>query len=467
MSDTATTITAPPTAAGPATSTGGRPSPGLLVLLLLSALLTVLAVPVLAVGGVAAVVAGGGVLETPTAPFSSTGYALTSTSASIDGQDGVLERVELLLRASPADGSGPVFVGIGPSDDVARYLSGVPHSVVEQIATVPAFAVRLRPTEGSRAPEPPAEQSFWIASAVSGRTAELRAPLASGDWTVVVMNADASAPVDVRLSAGVRSDLLGPGAVVLVILGAIALLLGITGIVVGALVSGGSLALQTDGEAAAVSPAVVTGELDPAVSRGLWLVKWFLAIPHVLVLALLWVALTVTTAISWFAILFVGRYPRPFFAFAVGVLRWSWRVSFYAFGPIGTDRYPAFTLARTDYPADLDVSYPERLSRGLIFVKSWLLALPQLIVVGLVTTAPNGTDDGPGLAVSLITALTLVAGVLLLVRGRYPRPLFDLLVGLQRWGYRVAAYVLLLRDDYPPFRLDQGPREPRPESVPS
>ncbi len=205
-----------------------------------------------------------------------------------------------------------------------------------------------------------------------------------------------------------------------------------------------------------VYPVAVEGELDEPLSRWLWLVKWLLVIPHVVVLVLLSVVAALLTVVAWFCILVTARYPRSIFDFNVGVMRWWWRVGFYSYSALGTDRYPPFSLGlEPDYPARLDVAYPERLSRGLVLVKSWLLAIPQLIVVGIL-------GSGFGHYGGVITLLVLVAGILLLATGRYNREIFDLVMGFNRWTMRVMAYVLLMRDEYPPFRLDTGPTEPEP-----
>ncbi|SES45160.1 DUF4389 domain-containing protein [Actinokineospora terrae] len=210
----------------------------------------------------------------------------------------------------------------------------------------------------------------------------------------------------------------------------------------------------------------VIGVLDPP-SRGLWLVKWLLLLPHLIVLALLWVGFAVLTVYAFFAIVVTGRYPRGVFDFTAGVLRWSWRVHYYGYGALGTDRYPPFTLADVpDYPARLEIDYPPRLSRGLVLVKWWLLALPHYLVVGLLvgggTWGALGDDDGGfGWAEGgLVGVLVLVAGVVLLFTGSYPRSLHGLVVGLDRWVLRVVAYATLMTDEYPPFRLDTGATEP-------
>ena len=218
---------------------------------------------------------------------------------------------------------------------------------------------------------------------------------------------------------------------------------------------------------ASTYPVRVDASLDEHLSRWLWLVKWVLAIPHFVVLAFLWLAFVVLSVVAFFAILFTGRYPRAIFDFNVGVLRWTWRVQYYTYSALGTDKYPPFALQSDPaYPADLTVAYPERLSRGLVLVKWWLLAIPHYIVVGLfagggifglseVSRHSDGWTSG-----GLIGILVLIAAVILLFTGRYPESIFSFVLGMNRWVLRVAAYAALMTDEYPPFRLDTGGTDP-------
>jgi hypothetical protein len=212
-----------------------------------------------------------------------------------------------------------------------------------------------------------------------------------------------------------------------------------------------------------VYPVRVDATLDEHLSRWLWLVKWILAIPHFVVLVFLWLAFVLMSFFAFVAILFTGRYPRTIFDFNVGVPRWTWRVTYYACGGLGTDKYPPFSLEdKPDYPAHLEIAYPEHLSRGLVLVKWWLLAIPHYLVLGLFldggwAVADDANSPAGG---GLIGLLVLVAAIVLLFTGRYPRGVFDLVLGLNRWVLRVWAYAGLMTDEYPPFRLDLGGADP-------
>ena len=239
-------------------------------------------------------------------------------------------------------------------------------------------------------------------------------------------------------------------------------------------------------------PVRVDASLDTPLSRWLWLFKWILVIPHYIVLAFFWLAFVVLSAVAMVAIVVTGRYPRAIFEFNVGVLRWTWRVQYYAIGAFGTDRYPPFTLADDPaYPAHLEVEYPQRLSRGLALVKWWLLAIPQYIIIGVFTggAAWLGWRVGrpiPHAALTfsynnwglyyvgkgglgswgLIGIVAVIAAVVLLVTGRYPEQIFDFVLGLNRWVLRVVGYAGLMTDKYPPFRLDRGGQDPGTLTLP-
>lgn len=212
-------------------------------------------------------------------------------------------------------------------------------------------------------------------------------------------------------------------------------------------------------------PITLRARLDQPLSRWLWLVKWLLLIPHYIVLAFLWLAFTVVTLIAFFAILFTTRYPRAMFEFNLGVLRWTWRVSYYGYQALGTDRYPPFTLADVpDYPARLQIAYPDRMHRWLPLVK-WLLAFPHWFIVAVFTGGSawgwsSAASEDYRVTVGLTSVCVLIVAVALLFTRRYPGGLFDLLMGVNRWIYRVIGYVVLMTDQYPPFRLDQGGEDP-------
>ena len=212
-------------------------------------------------------------------------------------------------------------------------------------------------------------------------------------------------------------------------------------------------------------PVSLEGRLDPGLSRWLWLVKWLLAIPHFLVLFFLWIAFAVMTVVAFFAILITARYPRGIFDFNLGVLRWTWRVAF----AIQRPRHGSVSALQPGPRARLSGNARRRAS-GTPFART----CPGQVVAAGDTAVPrgqvfNGTwgfsrwgwgdwgDGGdwgwPVLGGGLIGLIVLLAAVALLFTARYPKGMFDFVIGMNRWTYRVWAYVSLMRDEYPPFRL--------------
>lgn len=412
-----------------------------------------------------------GYLTSGTGNLSSSSYAIVSSSLDLNFSSRAWPVDQhalgtVRLTASTASPSG-VFVGIAHRADVLRYLDGVAYDGLTDLQFLPYHVTYTAHNGG--APPAPASQPFWQAEATGTGTQTLTWTVASGQWIVVLMNADGSRGIAADVSVGASAPFLFAIGLGLLIAGGVALVLAVLLLSLGIvglnrhdhnppLPAGVPLPPPVRSDALSY-PMRLEGRVDEPMSRWLWLVKWVLLIPHFIVLWFLFVAMLVLTVIAFFAILFTGRYPRAIFDFNVGVLRWAWRVGFYGYSALGTDRYPPFTFAvDADYPATLDVPYPEHLSRGLVLIKWWLLAIPQYILVALLA-------GGVGIAVhfwGLIAILTLFAGLVLLFTSRYPRGIFDFVMGLNRWVFRVLVYALLMRDEYPPFRFDPGGGETPP-----
>ena len=393
--------------------------------------------------------------------------------------------VTLRLEVAGRGAEGkPMFVGLAERADVERYLNGVSYAEIRRLGVEAADRPR-RPrlqyetSTGTTIPPAPATQTLWLENAAGSKSQRLDWRIEPGDYCVVLMNADGSRGVNAVVSLGIKAPVvlkiaaivLGVGAV-LFILGLVAILLSARGAgrsapgapsasgnAAGGSAGGGASSIgaatgSAAGPAAAASspsqfPLSFQAKHSETLSPALWLVKWFLLIPHLVVLGFLWMGFVCSWGLSLVAILFTGRYPRGLFEYNVGVLRWTWRVGFYGYQALGTDRYPPFTLRAGGYPADLDIPYPEKLSRRLALVKWWLLAIPHYVIVG-VLLGGIGLHWG-----GLVLILTLFAGVMLLFTSRYPADLFKIIVGANRWSFRVLAYVALMTDRYPPFSLEE------------
>jgi len=191
-------------------------------------------------------------------------------------------------------------------------------------------------------------------------------------------------------------------------------------------------------------------EYPEKLSRLSTLARLVLAIPQLLVIYALGTVVGIVTFIAWFAILFTRRYPKGLFDLVVSFNRWMANV--YAYSALLRDEYPPFATDPGRYPVTYEVDYPEKLSRWLIFVKWYLVLLHQIVLYFLGFFA-------------LVSAL--IAWIAILITGRFPRGLFNYIVGVMRWYVRVTAYSSLMRDEFPPFskRADAAPGSGRAIAV--
>lgn len=144
----------------------------------------------------------------------------------------------------------------------------------------------------------------------------------------------------------------------------------------------------------------------------------------------------VCAVIAWFAILFTARHPRGLWTLTAFYLRW--RVRAVAYAALFRDEYPPF--GDGPYPASLELTEPRAERDRLTVAFRIILAIPHLIAIWALGIAWGVT--------------TVIAWFAILFTARYPEPLYRFGVAVFRWNIRVEAYLLLLRDEYPPFSLE-------------
>ena len=170
--------------------------------------------------------------------------------------------------------------------------------------------------------------------------------------------------------------------------------------------------------------------------------KFVLLIPHIIILYFLGIVSFAVVYIGYWVVLITGRYPRGLFDLVAGIQRWSTRTDSWMNGL--ADSYPPFSLGEADYPARFEVDYPESSSRllallGAVLFLKFVLLIPHMIILyflGIVSYA-----------------VVYVGYWAVLITRRYPRGLFDIVAGVQRWSYRTNAWMVGLTDRYPPFSL--------------
>lgn len=206
------------------------------------------------------------------------------------------------------------------------------------------------------------------------------------------------------------------------------------------------MTLTNDSTTARTHPVQL--ELDAPTKVARWRVigNPIMAIPHFIWLMLLGIVLVVFTVIAVFAILFTGSYPRGMFNFTTAVLRYQWRVVSFAF--FMRAQYPSFSLpsGETDPggdPATVSIPYPEKLSRGLPFIKAYLVYPNYIVLYFLILGA---------------YVVLFLAWFAVLFTGSWPEGMRRYFVNVMRWNFRVSAYVLMTTDAYPPFSLSSSPK---------
>jgi hypothetical protein len=213
--------------------------PAKIVAIVIGALLIIISVVLLAGGGALLWVNGvsdnQGFLSSSDKGLQTTGHALVTPDIRMDlGPAKSIPGGGSVRIQVTSSGAGPVFVGIGPTSQVMGYLSGVAYDEVTNIGWFSSGGERYRHHDGTAAPAPPGQQSFWVAKVEGTGAQDIQWDVQSGTWTAVLMNADGSAPVSADVTVGLHIGLILPLGIGLTAGGVVLLAVGITLIVLGA-----------------------------------------------------------------------------------------------------------------------------------------------------------------------------------------------------------------------------------------
>jgi hypothetical protein len=196
----------------------------------------------------------------------------------------------------------------------------------------------------------------------------------------------------------------------------------------------------------------LTIQHQESYSRGELLLRTFfgwlyILLPHAFLLIFVGLWGLILQFVAFWVILFTGRYPQSMFEFQVGLMKWSLRVN--ARLNNLSDGYPAFGIKSTDDHTDLDIPYPEKVSRGLTLLRFFFgifyVYLPHYFILYF--------------RAIFVGILTFLAWWVVLFTAKYPDFMFDWVSGQIRWQMRVSIYMMYMTDTYPPFTGDELPDE--------
>lgn len=192
---------------------------------------------------------------------------------------------------------------------------------------------------------------------------------------------------------------------------------------------------------------IYTVKYAESLSRGELLLRsffgiFYMLIPHFFCLFFVGLWGAILGFISWWIILFTGRYPQSFFEFQVGLIRWQTRLNARRLNL--ADGYPTFGVNGTDEATQVDIPYPEKISRGLLLVKTFFGLFYVILPHGFVLLF---------LSIGVVFAV-FIGWWIILFTGQLPKGIHDFIVGTQRWALRVNLYMTNMTDTYPPFSLD-------------